>query len=291
MLAQYSVPVPPNPVSRTYANVGTIRNRGIEFNVQAFVVNNKNLKWRTILNFSRNRQTIVSLSNDQYEWSAIHEGWISGRGLVGQENWTQIIEPGYELGTFYLPEYAGLSDDGYFLFFTETGGVTRNLSMAQRRVVGHALPRFSVGWTNNFKLLKRIDFSISSRLVYGFSVYNVTRMVFGNPIWLPNLNVLRSALEEAERGLVAAPTISSYYLENGTFFRIDNINIGYNFNTVKLKWIKQARVYFASDNPLLITGYSGIDPEVSYEGLSFGIDMYNTYPKARTFVLGLNLTF
>ena len=291
LLAQYSVPVPPNPVSRTYANVGTIRNRGIEFNVQAFVVNNKNLKWRTILNFSRNRQTIVSLSNDQYEWSAIHEGWISGRGLVGQENWTQIIEPGYELGTFYLPEYAGLSDDGYFLFFTETGGVTRNLSMAQRRVVGHALPRFSVGWTNNFKLLKRIDFSISSRLVYGFSVYNVTRMVFGNPIWLPNLNVLRSALEEAERGLVAAPTISSYYLENGTFFRIDNINIGYNFNTVKLKWIKQARVYFASDNPLLITGYSGIDPEVSYEGLSFGIDMYNTYPKARTFVLGLNLTF
>ncbi len=291
LLAQYSVPVPPNPVSRTYANVGTIRNEGFEFNLQAFVINRKNLQWRTVFNFSRNRQRIVSLSNEQYEWSAIHEGWISGRGLVGQENWTQIIQPGYELGTFYLPEYAGLSDDGYFLFYTAAGGVTRFVSQAERRVVGHALPRFSIGWSNSLKLFKRIDVSMSSRLVYGFSVYNVTRMVFGNPIWLPNLNVLHSALDEAARGLKAAPTISSYYLEDGTFFRIDNINIGYNFNTAHLKWIRRARIYFASDNPLLITGYTGVDPEVSYEGLSFGIDMYNTYPKARTYVIGINLQF
>ena len=291
LLAQYSVPVPPNPVSRTYANVGTIRNEGFELNLQAFVLNKRNLEWRTVFNFSRNRQRIVSLSNDQYQWSEIHEGWISGRGLVGQENWTQIIAPGYELGTFYLPEYAGLSDDGYFLFYTAAGGVTRNLSMAERRVVGHALPRFSIGWSNNLRLFKRIDVSVSSRLVYGFSVYNVTRMVFGNPIWLPNLNVLHSALDEAKRGLKSAPTISSYYLEDGSFFRIDNINIGYNFNTSKLPWIKRARVYFATDNPFLFTKYTGVDPEVSYDGLSFGIDMYNTYPKARTFVLGVNLTF
>ncbi len=291
LLAQYSVPVPPNPVSRTYANVGTIRNEGFELNLQAFVFNKRNFKWHTVLNFSRNRQHIVSLSNGQYQWSEIHEGWISGRGLVGQDNWTQIIAPGYELGTFYLPEYAGMSDDGYFLFYTKAGGVTRYVSQAERRVVGHALPRFSAGWSNSFKLFRHIDISISSRLVYGCSVYNVTRMVFGNPIWLPNLNVLHSAIDEANRGLKSAPTISSYYLENGSFFRIDNINIGYDFNTTRSIWVKKARVYFAMDNPLLITPYSGVDPEVSYQGLSFGIDMYNTYPKARTFVLGLDFVF
>ncbi len=292
LLAEYSVPVPPNPVSRTYANVGVINNEGVELNLQSYVIDRRNIKWRTVVNFSRNRQKVVSLSNDQYEWSEMHTGWIVGRGLVGQDNWTQIIAPGYELGTFYMPEFAGFSEDGYFLFYTETGGVTRYPELAQRRVVGHALPRFSLGWSNYLNIFKHIDFSISSRLVYGFNVFNVTRLVFGNPIWLPNLNVLRSALEEREvHNLQSPPVLSSYYLEDGSFFRIDNINIGYNFDTSKAKWIKRARIYFATDNPFLFTKYTGVDPEISYEGLSFGIDLYNTYPKARTYSIGLNLTF
>ncbi len=292
LLAEYSVPVPPNPVSRTFANVGVIRNRGIEFNLQAFVLDRKNLQWRTVLNFSRNRQKVVKLSNDKYEWAEMHTGWIVGRGLVGQDNWSQIIKPGYELGTFYLPQCLGISQDGYFLFATAQGGVTRYPELAVRKVVGHALPRFTVGWSNYMKIFRHIDFSLSSRLVYGFSVFNVTRLVFGNPIWLPNLNVLHSAIEEKEKhNLKSPPIISSYYLEDGTFYRIDNINIGYNFNVKNIKWIRSARIYFSSDNPLLITKYTGTDPEISYNGLSFGIDLYNTYPKARTFTVGINLQF
>ncbi len=291
LLAEYSVPVPPNPVSRTFANVGQIRNRGFEFNIESYVVNHRRLRWRTIFNFSLNRQKVVKLSNDKYKWSELHTGWIVGRGLVGQDNWTQIIAPGYELGTFYLPKYAGLSEDGYFLFYTAAGGVTRHPDQAARMVVGHALPRFSFGWSNYFKFFNRIDLSISARCVYGFDVFNVTRMVFGNPIWLPNLNVLRSALAEKARGLKSPPVLSSYYLEDGSFLRIDNINIGYNFNVSKVKWIRRARIYFTTDNPILITRYSGTDPEISYNGLSFGIDLYNTYPKARTFAIGMDLMF
>ncbi len=292
LLAEYSVPVPPNPVSRTFANVGVINNRGVELNLQAFVLDKHNLQWRTVFNFSRNRQKVLKLSNDKYKWHEMHVGWIVGRGLVGQDNWTQIIKEGYELGTFYLPVFAGFSQDGYFLFYTAKGGVTRHPEDAVRRVVGHALPRFSIGWSNYLKIFRHIDFNVSSRLVYGFSVFNVTRLVFGNPVWLPNLNVLRSALDEQkEHHLQSPPVLSSYYLEDGSFFRIDNINIGYTFNTAKSKWIKSARIYFASDNPLLITKYSGTDPEISYNGLSFGIDLYNTYPKARTYTLGINFQF
>ncbi len=292
LLAEYSVPVPPNPVSRTFANVGVINNHGVELNLQAFVLSKRNLKWRTVFNFSRNRQKVLKLSNDKYKWHEMHVGWIVGRGLVGQDNWTQIIKEGYELGTFYLPEFAGFSQDGYFLFYTAAGGVTRHPEDAERRVVGHALPRFSIGWSNYLKIFRHIDFNISSRLVYGFSVFNVTRLVFGNPVWLPNLNVLRSALmEEKEHHLQSPPILSSYYLEDGSFFRIDNINIGYTFNTSKSKWVRSARIYFASDNPLLITRYSGTDPEISYNGLSFGIDLYNTYPKARTYSIGVDFQF
>lgn len=292
LLAEYSVPVPPNPVSRTFANVGVINNRGVELNLQAYVLNKNNLKWRTVFNFSRNRQKVLKLSNDKYKWHEMHVGWIVGRGLVGQDNWTQIIKEGYELGTFYLPVFAGFSQDGYFLFYTAAGGVSRHPEDAVRKVVGHALPRFSIGWSNYLKIFRHIDFNVSSRLVYGFSVFNVTRLVFGNPIWLPNLNVLRSALEEQKlHHLQSPPVLSSYYLEDGSFFRIDNINIGYTFNTTKSKWVKSARIYFASDNPLLITKYSGTDPEISYNGLSFGIDLYNTYPKARTYTIGINFQF
>ncbi len=291
LLAEYSVPVPPNPVGRIYANVGTVTNRGVELNIQSFVLDRKNVKWKTVLNFSRNRQSLDSLSNDKYEWSEMHVGWVAGRGLVGQENWTQIVAPGYELGTFYLPHYRGLSEDGVFLFETEAGGVTRDLAKAERIVAGHALPRFTVGWSNYLTLFKHVDMSVSARLVYGFDVFNATRLTFGNPVWLPNLNVLESALDERARGLTSPPTISDYYLEDGTFLRIDNVNIGYTFNTANSKWIKKARVYFSSDNLLLLTNYTGIDPETSYDGLSFGIDNFNTYPKARTFTLGVNLTF
>lgn len=293
LLAPYSVPVPPNAEGTTWANVGTIRNRGLEFNVQAFIVDKTNLNWKTSAVFSTNRQTVESLSDkgNGYLWTPRKEGWLSGRGLVGDQNWTQIVAPGYELGTFYMPEYAGLSADGKFLFYTAAGGVTRNLDMAERRVVGHALPDFEIGWSNYFTFYKNFDFSFSIRAVVGFDVLNVTRMVFANPSVVPQLNGLTEVIDEMERGLTDFPKVNSYYLEDGTFVRLDNVTLGYNFNTSKINWLRRLRVYFTSNNLLTLTKYSGIDPEITYDGLSFGLDQYNVYPKTRTFTFGVNATF
>lgn len=293
LLAPYSVPVPPNAEGRTWANVGTIKNRGLEFNVQAFIVDKTNLNWKTSAVFSTNRQTVESLSDkgNGYLWTPRKEGWLSGRGLVGDQNWTQIVAPGYELGTFYMPEYAGLSADGKFLFYTAAGGVTRNLDMAERRVVGHALPDFEIGWSNYFTFYKNFDFSFSIRAVVGFDVLNVTRMVFANPSVVPQLNGLTEVIDEMERGLTDFPKVNSYYLEDGTFVRLDNVTLGYNFNTSKINWLSRLRVYFTSNNLLTLTKYSGIDPEITYDGLSFGLDQYNVYPKTRTFTFGVNATF
>jgi iron complex outermembrane receptor protein len=291
LLAEYSVPVPPNPTSRTFANVGTINNTGVEFSLQAYFINTKNVKWKSLYTFTKNQQKVISLSNDKYKWDIMKVGWLQGRGLVGEQNWTQIVAPGYQLGTFYMPQYAGIAEDGAFLFYMANGGVTRDVSKAQRRVVGHALPKFTMGWSNYFTIYKNIDISFTARLVYGFDVLNVTRLVLGNPQWLPNLNVLRSALADKAAGLNSAPVVNSFYLEDGSFLRLDNLTIGYTFNTSNLEWVKKIRLYFSSNNLFLLTKYSGIDPEIDFNGLSFGLDQYNVYPKTRNFTLGVNFVF
>lgn len=288
LLGNYSVPVPPNPVPRIWANVGEIEIKGFEFYIQTFPVRTKNFDWKTSMVFSSYRQNVISLSNDKYKWAQLEEGWLSGPGLVGDRNWTQVVKPGIPIGTWYMPEFAGLSQDGKFLFYNDMGGITRDISKAERRVVGSAQPDFEVGWSNYFTFFKNFDMSFNIRAVYGYEIFNTTRLIFGNPIWLPGQNVLQIALDEAEKGLNDNPKPSSYYLEDGSFIRLDNISIGYNIKN--LKGFNNVRVYFVSNNLLTITKYTGIDPEISFDGLSFGLDQFNVYPKTRTFTFGLNIT-
>lgn len=288
LLGRYSVPMPPYRSPRIWANVGEFEVTGFEFYVQAYPVRNQNFDWRTSLVFSTYKQEVVNLSSEEFQWSRLEEGWLSGPGLVGDLNWTQIVAPGYSLGTWYMPEYAGLSQDGKFLFYTAAGGVTRELELAERRVVGSAQPDFELGWSNYITFLKNWDFNFTIRAMVGHEIFNTTKMIFGNPSFLPDRNVLYEALDEYERGLRDNPKLSSYYLEDGTFVRLDNLSLGYNFKNVA--GFDLIRLYFASNNVFTLTGYSGIDPEISPSGLSFGLDQYNTYPKARTFTFGLNIT-
>jgi TonB-dependent starch-binding outer membrane protein SusC len=280
----------PAIADKIWANVGQIDVKGFELFVQAFPVQKQNFEWKTGLVFSSYKQITKKLSDESqnFNWTELQLGWLSGPGLVGDRNWTQTVKPGVEIGTWYMPEFAAISPDGAFLFYTEAGGVTRNLEMAERRVVGNAQPDFEFGWSNYFTLYKNFDVNVNIRGVYGYQVFNTTRLIFGNPIWLPNINVLESALEEKEKGLKDNPKLSSYYLEDASFVRLDNVSFGYNFKNVA--GFKNIRLYFASNNLLTLTKYSGIDPEISYDGLSFGLDQYNVYPKTRTFTFGVNVS-
>ncbi|HPR58691.1 MAG TPA: SusC/RagA family TonB-linked outer membrane protein [Bacteroidales bacterium] len=288
LLGQYSVPMPPYRANRIWANVGEFEVTGLEFYLQAYPVKNNKIDWRTSLVFSTYKQDVINLSSGQFQWSRLEEGWLSGPGLVGDLNWTQTVQPGMPLGTWYMPEYAGLSQDGKFLFYTATGGVTRELEQAERRNVGSAQPDFELGWSNYLTFFKNWDFNFTFRAVVGHEIFNTTRLIFGNPTFLPDRNVLYEALDEYERGLRDNPKLSSYYLEDGTFVRLDNLSLGYNFKNIA--GFERIRLYFASNNVFTLTNYSGIDPEISPSGLSFGLDQYNTYPKARTFTFGLNIT-
>ena len=286
LLGEYSVPVPPYAVGRIFANVGQIQVNGFEAMVQYYPVRTPNFDWKTSVVFNTFEQKVVRLSNEEFEWAAQRVGGVGGRGLVGDN--TQVVQEGYPLGTWYMHEYAGLSDNGKWLFYTEDGGVTSIPSRAELRYLGNAQPDFELGWSNYIKFYKNFDFSMSIRAVYGHQIFNTTRLFFGNPRLLPTLNVIETALEESERGLDDIPRTSSYFLEDGSFVRLDNVSFGYTIARPGV--FRSIRLYFASNNLLTLTGYSGIDPEITYSGLSFGLDQYDVYPKTRTFTFGVNLT-
>ncbi|PWJ42490.1 SusC/RagA family TonB-linked outer membrane protein [Sediminitomix flava] len=291
LIYNYAVPVPPNKYATTYANGGDIENRGIELFLEWYALDTENLDWTTNIVFSKNEQKVLSLASadGSYRSDPLETGWVSGRGLVGTS--TQRVQPGYAVGTFYMPEFAGFSEDGKFLFYTEAGGVTRDETKAAKKVVGNAQPDFELAWSNFFKIGKGFDISFNLRAVVGFDVLNVTKMVLGNPNVLPSLNALASARDEYAAGMRDNAKVSDYYLEDGSFIRMDNFTLGYTFQTANVEWLKQCRVYTTVNNMFLITDYSGIDPEVGYSGLSFGIDQYNTYPKTRSITVGMNVTF
>lgn len=294
MLGEFKVDVPPNPYPTTWANAGEISNKGIELNLQIFAVDQSNFDWKSNFAFSKNIQEIVSLSNSDstFTWSEADQkrGWLQGRGLVGDNNWTLILEPGQAVGTFYMPEYAGLAADGVVLFHTEAGGVTRDPDMAERRIVGSAVPDFELGWSNYFSFYN-FDVNLSIRAVIGGMIMNNTKMIFANPRVLPTYNGLAEVLDEIDNGLTSAPVMSSYYLEDASYVKIDNLSIGYTFDVDKVKWLSKFRVYFVANNLYTFTKYSGLDPEIGYDGLDFGVDKFNVYPKVRSFAFGINTTF
>jgi iron complex outermembrane receptor protein len=197
---------------------------------------------------------------------------------------------GEEIGSFYLPVYAGM-ENGKFIFESETGGYTDQLSDAKREVAGTASPDIELGWSNTFTFYKNWELQLSFRSMIGNDVYNATRMVFDNPGNLPDLNALPEAVDWYERGRTSGPTISDLYLEDGSFVRLDYASFGYTFNTSKIDFLQSMKVYVASNNLFTITDYSGVDPETSIDGLAYGIDQYNVYPKTRTFTFGINATF
>jgi len=270
---------------------GTIVNKGLELNIQYYIANKKNFDWTTSFTFTKNKQEVTKFTTDLDNETPLFTGGVSGRGMTSVNS--QIVASGYAIGTFWMPEFASISEDGQFLFYTESGGITRNWADAELREVGHAQPKFILGFSNSMTFFDCIDVNFAGRFVYKFDVLNVTNMIFGSAKWLPNLNVLQTAVDnETELGLNSSPMLSSFYLEDGTFVRIDNLSIGYSFNTENLTWITKARLYFSGTNLLTLTKYTGLDPEINYgNNLSYGLDQYNIYPKTKSYTFGVNLIF
>jgi iron complex outermembrane receptor protein len=288
-----TVAVPqPALVSDRLENIGKVRNRGIEGSLDWLALSRRELTWRAGVVFSRERNTVVNLGNAPF----ITTGGVSGQGQSGQN--AERIIPGQPLGTFYGPEFVGVDANGKQLFNHYVNGAltgqTTSPAASDFVILGNANPSFSVGFHSQVSY-RRLDLSFLVRSEMGQKVFNNTALVYstkGNV--LQDKNFLTSALPENDATGIHEPAIySSRWVEDGSYVRLQNLTLGYTLPVAFLMGgSRSTRMYLSGDNLFLITGYSGLDPEVHAEsGLaSRGID-YLAYPRPRTVTFGVNVAF
>ena len=298
MLWEYDVPVPPNLYPRTRANVGEMRNQGIEVAINAIPVRTNDFEWKTTATFAHNATKLLSLSNDLYETANRHYIAYLGEPISLS---TQIMEVGKPLGQWYGLKSVGVSENGLWMIENPTTGAIEEFNdnmLTDKETyyqnLGNAIPKVNVGWSNTFKY-KDFDLNMQFTGQFGFKILNEARAYYQNNA--VTYNRLKDAAEAPYGdGNVLKPaqkqTFVSYYLSNGNFFKLSNLTLGYNIPLKENKYIKAARVYASADNVFTITAYNGLDPELSNGDPQYsGIDQRDKYPTIHTYTFGLNVTF
>jgi TonB-linked SusC/RagA family outer membrane protein len=269
------------------ANVGKIKNSGIEVVLNAVPVKSQNFTWRTSLNVSHNKNVVESLSSGGLTLPYIQTAQLGGKGQSG--NYSQIIQPGYAVGTFDLWHYVGKNANGVSTFQKADGSITASQPLTTDQFIKYdAQPKLIYGWSNSF-FYKNFDLNFLVRGVYGNKILNATLAGLNNPADSKLQNIPRFTLGESFKD-INAYLISDRFLESGSYLRLDNATIGY---TIKphIQAIKSLRFYASGNNIFIITKYRGVDPEINIGGLTPGIDNRDFYPKTRTFSLGINASF
>lgn len=288
MIFNYAVSPVLVPVGTIVANGGTMSNKGIEVSLGATPVKTANFTWSTNLNFSSNKNEIVKLTNPFFiGGDSIRRVQPDGGGQTGST--LQIFKEGKPLGQFFTLKYAGKNASGVSQYYDKNGNLTTTpLIGVDYHYAGSAQPKVLLGWGNNFQY-KKFDLSIFFRGVFGNKIFNATRADLFRPSTAMTNNILVDAENESPADLNSYK-YSSRFIEDGSYIRLDNMTLGYDFGRVG-KYIQKIRIYETINNVFVITKYSGIDPEVEQGGTAPGVDSNNFYPKTRTFMFGLNVIF
>ena len=297
-------------------NAGKMKNSGIELTVSADVIRNSQFTWETSFNITTNKNKVISLADGV-------ENILKGDN--GGLEITNITVPGKSIGRLYLYPTAGVDPkSGRRVFITPEGD--RTLLMFEKVGwfyedgteyagefepvdCGNTLPTWYGGWTNNFKY-KGFDLSLFFQFSGGNKIYNGTKAsVSDMRYWNNSKDVYKKYwTPERTHAEYPMPIYGDNYsngsalpisdlVEKGDYLRLKNVSLGYTFNTKnwsKAVGISALRLYVQAQNLFVITGYSGMDPEtltnVESATLSGGTDK-NTLPQARTYTIGVNLTF
>jgi TonB-dependent starch-binding outer membrane protein SusC len=290
MLFLYDIPQPPFLTKSVYANAASAVNKGIELTLGSTVINNRNITWEIQANVSTLKNHITKLLG-QFKGTNLSlndpaYGFASGGGF----GYTPVtrLSVGYPAGVFWLPQHAGLDAAGHELYnnydvngkFTGTStGFTDH-----DRVYIDPTPRFTWGFTSRFSL-QHFDISFFLRGIQGQKIFANSLLTLESIQYLPGSNVTEKALVN---GLTDLPQASTYWLKDGSFARLENMTLGYNFSN--LKGISNLRFHATATNLFLLTRYQGIDPEIITESSQRYIDL-NYYPRTKGFALGVNIGF
>jgi len=289
----YNVPLPPNIYTTTMANVGSISNKGYEIMISGTPLKSNDFEWKTSITLSHNSAKLLNLSNELYETNDYLNLFSIGDPVsVPSHRWQE----GKELGNFWGLKSVGITEDGIWLIEDPTTGeavpyTTALNSDIYRQVLGNGLPELVLGWSNSVSY-KNFDLSMLVTGQFGFEILNQQRLFYENNSI--QYNRLKSAADPVygERTLSSsqAQAFVSYYLEKGDYVKIDNVTLGYNFNMAHSNAVSKLRLYTSAQNFLIITGYKGLDPELTYNFTTPNSDPRDKYPTIRSFSLGLNVT-
>lgn len=284
----------PSPSEFVLENVGEVENVGIEANVDAFIFDTQDYSFTVGFNASTNRNEILDLGGR----GTIDHTAVNGQGQTGV--FAQRLEAGNPIGAFYGPVFLGIDDNGNETYLGPDGNPTTSSTEAVNRYLGNPIPDIAYG-INLRGRYKAFDASIFMRGEQGREIFNNTALEFFSKGNLGARNLLAGALDDGTNAQ-QAPTYSSRWIQDASFFRLDNLTVGYTLPNADSFGFRRARVYGTAQNLFVLTPYDGFDPEVNTnvtgQGLGFralarptrGVD-YTSYPRPRTFTLGVELGF
>ena len=291
LLWDYEVPTPPYQYPTLLANAGQMDSYGVELSISGVPVQTKDWTWVTTPTISFNRNYITRLSDPSkgFNYTQTTSGGVGENGIMNTN--VQILTEGQAVGAFYGYSFAGYKSDGTVMFNTPSGGYVsaENASEAHKMVVGSAQPILTYGWNNTVRF-RNWDASVFVRGVIGNKILNVSRWAYGPESSVSSNIFLKdavgSSVKEKDKG-----HFMDTYLESGSYLKLDNLTIGYNFKFKQNKYVDNLRVYLTGQNLFTITAYSGQDPEVNTTSVwNAGIDYADFYPTVATILLGVNLS-
>jgi len=285
LLNSVIIPAGTNYSNELLTNVGELENRGIELSLTGHILNKRDLEWTLSYNVSYNKNEITKLTiNDDPSYKGVIHGGVEG----GTGNNIQINAVNEPYNSFYVYKQMYYEDgspiENVFVDKNSDGKIDDNDLFILKKSAPDVIMGLSsqLSWKNWF-------FNFAMRASIGNYVYNNVRSnreAWGGSQMFDPSGFLKNRMTSAtESNFKDAYYKSNYYIENASFLRMDNMSLGYNFQRI-FNTTQNAKVYFTVQNPFVITKYSGLDPEISGEGID-----RNIYPRPVTFMLGVNLNF
>ena len=291
LLWDYEVPTPPYQYPTLLANAGQMDSYGVELAISGVPVKTGDWTWVTTPTISFNKNYITKLSDPSkgFNYKQTTSGGVGENGMMNTN--TQILIEGQSVGSFYGYKYLAMKDGNWY-FQTPAGGVvdTSTAAEAYRQVIGNAQPWFTFGWNNTVRW-KNLDASIFFRGVVGNDILNLTRWAYG-PLANVSGNIFMKDVKSSGTIYTNKALFSDYYLEDGSYIKLDNVSVGYTFKLKEESLIDNLRIYLTGQNLLTITKYSGMDPEINTTSVwNAGIDYCDFYPTVATVMFGVNISF
>jgi TonB-linked SusC/RagA family outer membrane protein len=289
LLYNYTAPQPPYVYSDILVNVGSIKNTGIELSINSDVFVNTPVTWTTGINYSYGTTKLTKLSSDIYQASYLD---LYQKPGVGTSEYFFRVQEGGKIGQFYGYEYAGYDDNNNMLVYNAAGEKipASQADPNDKRYIGNGAPSHFLTWNNTVRY-RNFDLSMMWQGAFGFEIFNMRKYGMGLQ-GSGSDNVLRSAYLDDRNVHSGGGVISSYFLESGDYFKLENVTLGYTVPLKNKSVLNSLRVYISAKNLVTLTKYSGNDPSVvTSTGITPGIDVTSAYPSALQLALGVTLSF